>query len=340
MKKKRNRRANKVYNVDSGRKLRRRKDHNGGRTKKLVVRTDAGPSYFLTTELEALMSEVYMEELPPFKIFELIPVSTEIPAGAETIAYRMFTPTGMAVIIRQPSNEIPRVDLFSKKFQSPVYEMADSYGYTLAELESAQFAGLPLERDKATLAREVMARTASEIAINGGAAFGVPDLPGILTNTNIPRATVANPGGGTQWTTKTAPQIIVDLRDGVAAVITSTQGVEEPDTILVPIAQYELLAGLQNSTASDETVLSFFLKTNPHIKKIDWLRELDGAGTGGADIALVYDNNPSKLKYHMPLPFQQRPAQEANLEIVVNCRERTGGVIIPKPLSLRILEGI
>lgn len=300
---------------------------------------DAGSSLFLENELEAMLSDIYREELPAIRIFDFIPVDTSIPAGAETVAYRMLTPFGAAIILREPSSDIPRVDLYSTKFTSPVYEGAVAYGFTLSELESAAFAGMPLERDKGFEARDAMLRLMSDIAINGGTAYGVPNLPGILSNVNIPSATVANPGSGTAWAVKTADQILTDLRDGVSTTVAATNGIEIPDTILLPIAQYELIAGLRVGDTG-ETVLSHFLRVNPHINRVDWLRELDAAGSGGEDLVLIYKNDRTKLRYLMPLPFQQRPAQEKNFEIVINCREKTGGVIIPKPLSLRVLDSI
>lgn len=318
----------------------KRKRHDNGEPHiKFQVRTDAGPSAFLTTELEAMMAELYREELPDIRVFDFFPVSTEIPSGAETIAWRMLTPVGLAAIIREPSSDIPRVDLYVTKATSDIHEMAVAYGYTLSELENAAYTGMPLDSEKARVAREVMLRTASDIAINGGAAYGVPNLPGIFSNTNIPTVTAVDPGGGTEWVNKTADQILFDMNDAVTDTMTATNGIEVPDSILLPLGQYEHVSTLRVGDTG-ETVLSYFLRTNPHISRVDWMRELDGIGTAGADVMLVYRNDPSKLKYHMPLPFQQRPAQESNMEIVINCREKTGGVVIPKPLSLRIVEGI
>jgi len=319
----------------TNRKLRHRRHDNGPTIPNVQVRTDAGPSAFLTTELEFMLAEVYREDLPALRIFDFVPVSTEVPAGAETITYRQLTPFGAAHIIRQPSQDIPRVDIFSTKFTSPVYEAADAYGFTLSELESAAHAGMPLETERANLAREAMARLMSDVAINGGAAQGVPNLPGILSNGNIPVDVI----GGGVWAGKTAAQVLSDMTDGVTNTINATNGIEVPDTMLLPIVQYEQIANLQVAN-TNETVLTFFLRTNPHINRIDWLRELGGSGPLGQDQGLVYKNDPSKLKYHMPLPFQQRPAQEKNLDIVINCREKTGGVVIPKPLSLRIMRGV
>lgn len=332
-------RRNKRKTTDSARRARRSRHDNGKPVSRCRVRTDAGPSIFLENELEAMLSEVYREELPSLRIFDFIPVSTEIPAGAETIAYRQYTPFGMAAVIRQPSQDIPRVDIMSEKFTSPVHEIAVAYGYTISELESAAMAQLPLDREKGMIAKDAVARTESSIAINGGADFGVPNLPGILSNANIPTATVANPGGGTEWVNKTADQTLTDMRDSVSTMVADTLGIEIPDTMLLPIAQYEHISGLRVGDTG-ETVLSHFLRTNPHIKRIDWLRELDGAGAGASDVMLLLTSNPSKLKYHMPLPFQQRPAQERNMEIVINCRAKSGGVVIQKPLSLSISEGI
>lgn len=309
--------------------------------RQVEIRTDAGPSYFLTTELEHMLTEVYREDLPEIRIFDFIPVSTEVPAGAETISYRQYTVVGAAAIIRSPSTDIPRVDLYSVKYTSPVHTIATKYGYTIDELESADFAGLPLDRDRGIEAKAIIARTASAIAVSGGTAYGVPDLPGVLSNANIPTASAPNGvGGSPTWALKTADEILFDMANLVSDVVESTLGIEAPDTLLMPIEQFERITQLRVGSDTTDTVYSYFLRTNPHIKRISWLRELDGAGAGATDVLLALSSNPSKIKYHMPLPFQQRPAQERDLNVEIVCRERSGGVVIPKPLAHRMLTGI
>ena len=51
-----------------------------------------------------------------------------------------------------------------------------------------------------------------------------------------------------------------------------------PNTVLLPVAQYTLIASTPRSTASDTTILEYFIQNNPFITTVDWVPELAGAG--------------------------------------------------------------
>ena len=82
------------------------------------------------------------------------------------------------------------------------------------------------------------------------------------------------------------------------------------------------------------------------IKRVDWVNELDAVTpnprteTSSADCMLVFNSSPDKLTLEIPQPFEQFPAQERNLEFVVPCHSRLGGVIIYYPISVNIVDGI
>jgi hypothetical protein len=303
-----------------------------------TTRHDAGPSLFLAQELEAVISEQYRAELAPLKILELIPVKSDFDPRCATIAYSYLTQVGSAAVLRLPSAEIPRVDLYRQKFQSTVKTVATMYGWGIDEMESAEMAGVPLDREGADAARRVIAEKVSDIAING---HSPTQLPGLLSNPNIPRTTVPNGAAASPlWSTKTGDEILLDMNNCANSIVSVSKGAYQPDTLLLPIDQFNLISGKARSTDSDETVLSYFLKTNPYIKKVDWLRELDVAGTGETDVMLAFKYDPSCFFYAMVMALEQRPAQEKDLRVDVVCREKTGGVVIPKPLALAIYEGI
>lgn len=299
-----------------------------------IVRTDAGESLFLSRDLEYIMAETYEVELAPLRFFELVPVDNSVPVGAQRVTYRQLTRIGVARLGNQPDSTVPRVDLFMEEFSHPVHEIHVAYGYSLRELEAAQYSGMGLEAEKAETARRAVAELAHSIALDGDDNTG---LNGLFNDANVPNA--AAPTG--TWSTATADQILGDMSDAVSDVLVATKGRVAPDTMRMPIAQYNRIQDLRVGD-TNETVLSYFLRTNPHIKTIDWLDELAQVDLGGGptDLLWVYKNDMKHLKYVMPLPFQQLPAQEKNFEIVINCRESSGGLIIPKPLSMKLVTGI
>ena len=82
-----------------------------------------------------------------------------------------------------------------------------------------------------------------------------------------------------------------------------------------------------------------------YIKTVDKSIKLanHAAIVGGGDstnIMIAYEKNSDIFTLELPVPFRQLPAQERGLEFVVPCFGRIGGVIIYKPLAMKILEGI
>jgi hypothetical protein len=174
-------------------------------------------------------------------------------------------------------------------------------------------------------------------------------LQGLLSNPNITAAVAPNGAGGNpEWTTKTADEILADMNNTVNGIISLTKGVEVPDTVLLPIAQYTLISSTRSdaNAGNDTTILEYFLRNQPIIRSVEWVNELKDVATppsgaaGPLDCMVVYKRDAEKLTLEIPQPFEQLPVQERNLEFVVPVHSRCGGVIIYYPLSVSVLESI
>lgn len=302
------------------------------------VNLDDAQTLFFARELEHRKAATYDVIRAPLKAFELIPVSTEAGPGAESIVYEQYDSTGVAKLIANYADDLPRSDVKGKEFFAPVKSIGNSYGYSLQEIRAAQLAGKPLEQRKANSAGRAQREKWNSIAFNGDTATG---LPGWLSNANVPNAAVAaGASTDTEWSTKTPAEILKDLNDAVNGVIDLTNGAERPDTVVMPIAQYTLIATTNAGTGSDTTILEYFLRNSPTVTSVEWANELKGAFTGGADGFIVYERSPDKMTLEMPQMFEQLPVQERGLEFVVPCHSRIGGVIIYYPLSQSFKYGI
>ncbi len=302
------------------------------------VNLDADESVFFTRQLEHVKAKTYDVVYPELKARQLIPVSFDAGPGARTITYQQYDMVGMAKIISNYASDLPRVDLKGKEFTANVRSLGDSYGYSLQDVRSARMAGLPLEQRKANAAKKAVMQLEDDIAVNGDADHG---LGGLLSNANVPDETIATDGTGASsaWADKTADLILRDMNQLVAKVITVTNGAEEPNTMLMPHTQYNLISTLRVGETG-RTVKQFFLENSPYIKEILPWSKLAGAGAGATDVFLVYNRSPDKLTLEIPQDFEQLPVQEKGLEYEVPCHSRCGGVIIYYPLSLAKGDGI
>jgi hypothetical protein len=170
----------------------------------------------------------------------------------------------------------------------------------------------------------------------------IAGLTGLLNHPNITTGLAPNDGTGSSrnWEDKTAAQIVRDFSALVNGVRTLTKGVEEPDTALFPLSTWTLISTLQNSAASDITVLEYLKKVFPTINTWDWLLELDTAGAGSTKAVLVYKRDPDHLTQEVPQPFEQFEPEKRNLEWVTDCHARVAGVIVYYPLSVSRLDDV
>lgn len=301
-----------------------------------MQKLDAGESVLFAQQLEHVIMRLFEVDYPDLMARRLIPLNTEADPADEFIVYYQYDRVGMAKLISDYADDLPRVDIRGEKFTSPVESLGVAFGYSINEIRAAQKAGRSLRQDKANAAREADEQRLDAIAAFGDAAAG---LPGFLNNANVPTGTVANPGAGTQWSVKTAQEILADMQGIVSSIRTATNSVESPDTLLLPDSSYELIAQTQ-MPGIDSTVLTFFLKTNPHIQRVVPWHRLETAGAGSSRRMVAYRRRSDKLELHIPQDYEVFEPQPRNLEFVVNTHMRVGGVTIYKPLSLRYEDGI
>jgi hypothetical protein len=314
------------------------------------INLDSNESVFFDRELEHIKAQTYDVKTPLLKAVENIPVSTEAGPAAETTTYYQYDEVGMAKLISNYADDLPRVDIKAKEFTSKIKSVGDAYGYNIQEIRASASANKNLPTRKATAARKAVDQKINKIAWKARADDGINGgLVGLLYNANITKGTVTIGAttGVYPFSGKNATEILYDLNKLVDDVITLTHGVEVPDTVLLPIAQHSLISTTYRSTTSDLTILEAFLKNRPYITKVDWIAEFKDVNpipsTGVAsdtDIMVAFRRDPDALTLEIPQPFEQFEVERRGLEYVVPCHARCGGVIVYYPLSVNIVEGI
>jgi hypothetical protein len=301
-------------------------------------RFDANESVFFARQLEYVKSKTFDIKRVALNALMLMPVSTEIPEGATTHTYRQFDQVGMAKVIANYANDLPRADVTGKEFTSPIRSIGNAYGYNVQEIRSAIFAGVNLSGKKAMAATRAHQEKINQLAFAGDADHG---LPGFLTNANIPEVTLAADGTGASKTfaTKTPAQIVRDINALVNKVITQSKGVHRVNEVWLPIEQYALIATTQNSAASDTTILSFLQSVHPGVT-FKQVVELDGAGAGGADRMYAMENSMENWQLEIPMMMKQYSPQQKGLEFEIPVESRFAGVMIEYPLAFAFADGL
>lgn len=301
---------------------------------------DSADSVFFLRELAQIKKKTYDKVYPNLKARMFIPSSQE-PAGpaAETIIYRQFDHVGMAKMIASYADDLPRVDVFGREFQSPVRPLGAAFGYNLHEIRASVMAGRSIPQLRANAARRVMEEQIDYLLTFGDSTTGIP---GFLNAASVPVASVATVTGDTTWEEKLAsdPDLIADdITDAIADMVEVTKGAEYPNAFLCPEEQY---ARLSSTRLVDQpiTILNHLKAAFPRITSWEPWYRLTGAGGGGTDRFVLYTKDPEKVFCEVPQEFESLDVQQHNLEYVVPCHARVGGTIFPFPLSATFRDGI
>ena len=304
---------------------------------------DADEGIFFEKELEQIKSNTYDVIYPDLLARRLFPLDSTTDTGASTVQYSSWDHVGMAKLIHSYAMDLPNVEISAKETIRRIYGEGVAFSYSIQDIRAARFAGKALEQRKANAARRQLMQLENNLAFDGDATT---DIPSFILNPNINQVTPVDGGGGTtDWASKTTSEIISDITAMTSIIRDTTNGVEAPNTLILPEAQYTLLSTTPRSTTSDTTLLNFILASNAWISDIIPVYNLRGkapvsSAYDSEDVAMLYDRSPDKLWLEVPQDVEFFPAQESGLAFEVAAHARTAGVIIAYPKSVSSLFGI
>lgn len=299
---------------------------------------DAAESAFFARQLEYIQTKTYDQKFPPLKARRYLPVNNQVDNAADVYTFRAFSQFGVAKILASYSDDLPRADIKGQEFSVKVKALGSAYGYNINEIRKAARVGLDLDGKKATAARRAI-----EVVIDqmGFAGDGKTNTMGLANIPNAGSYVVPDGGSGTQWVNKTPLQILADLNGIENKIVSDTNENEIPDTILMPLAQWQLIATVpMSATIPNVTILEYFLRVSQYVKNVDVWQKLAGAGTAGADRMVAYRRDPEAVELIVPQEFEQFPPQQEGLEWEVSCHARCAGVVSYYPLSISYGDGI
>lgn len=300
-------------------------------------RADALETMFIARELVSVETAVYEKKYPEFKGRLLVPKKA-LPEGATYASYTEQEEYGSARIISSGADDLPRAEVSRAETMVQIYTVANSYGYTTMELKNAAFARQSLDAAKAMAARRIMEQKIDLLLQTGDAAYS---MKGLLNQTGTNTYVVPNGVSGSPlWINKTSDEILTDLNGMANAASNATNGIEYPDKMVLPIAQYDLISQKPRSSMSDTTVKEFFIANSPTIKEIVPWWPCKTAGALGVTRAVTYRMDLEALWFYMPQEFQPMAPQLRGLEYIVPCTADFGGVHVRLPKSITYADGI
>ena len=288
---------------------------------------------FLARELEQVLARTFEVQFADIKYSQILPISTEVATGSDSFTYKIFDAQGSMKIIADKGSDLPRADILRKEVTHPVRSLGASFAYSIQETRAAaQVPGLQLEQRRANAVRRSYEEKVQDVAYFGSSADGID---GLFNNANVDKI-VPN-----KWFdgTITTDEMLEILNEGPTRIIQNSNMKEQPNTMLVPQNVYRIISTTARSTSSDTTVLEFFLRTNPYIRAVEPINDLEAAKSVlSKDRIVCYDRSPEKLQLHIPQTLEFLPPVRQNLEFSVAAHARVGGVALYYPKSAIFVE--
>ena len=291
------------------------------------MRLDGMEQVFFDEQLALIKARTYDVRHKALKALTLLPVSTEQDPGAEHIIWRSFDQVGIAKLVSDYANDYPRVDIGGEEHTSPI-----------KEIRRAQKAGISLDAKKAEACRRAIDEKQDSIAWKGDAKG---KLPGFFNHPGITEYVAPNGAGGSKtWASKTADEIVADFAAIISTAPESTNGIEQPDTVIMPLSLYNKLQNTPYGSNRDKTILGFIRENYPQITRIDWVQDLVGAGAGNTSRVMAYARDPMKVEVQIPQRFEQMPPQLTGKAYDIICSQSTGGTLVYYPQSVVFCDGL
>lgn len=291
------------------------------------VHFDANETAHFARQLEHVKAQTYDIAFGKLKSLLFIPLDSSAGEGAETITYSQWEEVEAAKVIANMADDLPQVDVHARQFTSAVISIGASYQWSIQDIRRSAMAGTSIDLKKARAARMSIDRRVDEIGAVGELAVGTT---GFVNDANVPIFVLPNAGA---WDTLSGLQILENLNAMAQAVVDQTLEVEEPNTMVLPTAEYGLVAVTPMSADNSKTILKTFLENSPYITAVEQWSKLNTAGAGSIRRAVCYDRSERALVYNIPLLFEQLPPQPKNLSFLVPVHGRVGVVEWHYPLS-------
>ena len=266
---------------------------------------------------------------------ELISIATNMDAGAREVSWMSIGDVGTADIVADNANDVPTSDIEGDLSINKAYTIATAVQYSTQDIRQSRMQGLfDIATEKARSAREAHDRKLDELIRLGDVPRAIT---GIVDASGTYHVTAAT---GAWASTATAAQILADFGLAYSAIFNGTTGIEDPDTAVFPSTVWPRISTLQNSTASDATVLDYMKRAYPGITL--WRQDagLNTAGDGATACVMVYSRDRSRIRALMPMALRPLPLEQHGLVFKMVFESRYAGLAIPRPRSIAKLSGV
>lgn len=255
------------------------------------------------------------------------------------------------------TNQVSSVGVDIGKVVQPLTPWGLELAYTILELESAAKVGRPIDQQKYNAMQLKHQMDVDEMVYIGDLSLGMYGLfnsnnrTGVDAVVNVSNV-VAGASGQTQWTGKSADEILNDFNSILVSAWTAAGYAVMPGKIALPPAQFGYISTEKVSQAGNVSILKYVKDNN--ILKAETGRDLQivpskwlvGAGVGGTigtlgtvDRMVAYTQEKDRVRYPMTM-LQRTPVQFDSIFHKSTYFGRLGVLEIVYPETIAYRDGI
>lgn len=308
-------------------------------------------AFSIYTAVDSAFYDVEYPEHDWYKVVKEDQVLSDINAGATQYAFISRDRQGAAAFRGQAeNNNIPMVSQTAGSSTVPL--CASNVGAKIDNEDARQYQmgfNGNLAQDLGECMRFACDNLVERTVFFGDDAVGFKgfmNFPGVPTSNAVSGA-----ASGTEWSKKTAAEMVKDINDGLAAVWTNSRGVFLPNTVFLPLEQFNLLATtpytLGASAAVFQSALDYVKKyniyTNQRGKELEIIpiRYLKNANASSDKGRMILQD---RSKRNQALPFPMGYTLQAPVPVPLGAEfyseQKHGSYVIRQPLSTLYVDGI
>lgn len=268
---------------------------------------------------------------------------THLSDPADTqYSYKMERLVGKANFTGEDGTTHYKVDIVEEDTFANIKKIIVEFEITTDDMRSAIKTGRPIEVRKMKAAFRSAEEQMNDAAIIGS---DKPKLLGFITHPDIVEDEVADGAGGgdpKHWDNKTPEEILIgDIGSVVATMRETTFDNHSPTHMGLSIERYNYLAQRWIQSVMPISLLKWLMDNIGAygIEKIVSMPELAGAGPGGENMAVFWDNRDANIEIDVPMELKWLPPQFKGTKIVFIGEAKISDMILRRKQSARRIFG-
>jgi len=290
-------------------------------------------------------SAVFNRQYPSTTYQSIVPIDTSADKNADTIVKKMLDAKGLAKWAGSESTDTPMVDFAMNYITHDIFTLDIGFKLNRRELARSIQANTNVSTERAGALKDVFERQMNRIALFGDSEkqmegfYNSSDVTKIIAAKSIQELIAdISVTGGAQDAVNFFAQIINGIQEG-------TLGIYRPDTICLPLSDYNLLKATLLPAAGTSTLLPF-LEANLSVTFVPdvylsagTMKNIQGQSYLAKDRMVFYKKDMELVKLHMPQVLEAFTPYTNDQKVWNFVFEaRTGGVEWRVPASALYVE--